>query len=105
MARSEGRYEGQPLLRLLECYVLWAIGALPEVDAKRLVEMTPKLRSIYGADGEWQDAIAKALSLPPNMPTLIRQVWAKNSEIARQNRTILPPQQFAEMFVDQNWRE
>lgn len=36
------------------------------------------------------------------MPERIRELWVKNTEIARQMRTTLSPQEFAEMFVDQN---
>ena len=42
------------------------------------------------------------MQLPSNMPELIRDLWVKNTEIARKAGTILTPQKFAEMFVDQN---
>jgi len=102
MKPSNPRYQGKPLLRLLECYVLWAIEQLPETEANALKEMTPKLQSIYDAQGDWQQVIAAAVRLPPTMPELIRDLWARNSEIARKNQATLTPQQFAEMFVDQN---
>jgi len=96
------RYQGKPLLRLLECYVLWAIDQLPAADANKLKKMTPKLQGIYGVQGEWQQIIAALMELPPSMPETIRTFWAKNTEIARKNQATLAPQQFAEMFVDQN---
>jgi hypothetical protein len=101
-ANANPRYQGKPLLRLLECYVLWAIDQLPAADATRLKEMTPKLQSIYGVEGDWQQIIAAVMELPPSMPDTIRTLWAKNTEIARKNQATLTPQQFAEMFVDQN---
>jgi hypothetical protein len=64
--------------------------------------MTPKLQAVYGVQSNWQQVIGAAAQLPPNLPTIIRQMWAKNSEIAQKNRVTLSPQQFAEMFVDQN---
>jgi hypothetical protein len=102
MTTSNPRYQGKPLLRLLECYVLWAIDQLPANEVNALNQMTPKLQAIYGMQGNWQQIIASAVKLPPNMPTMIRNMWSKNSEIARKNQSILTPQQFAEMFVDQN---
>ena len=96
------RYHGKPLLRLLECYVLWAIDQLSKKDADVLLQMTPKLQTIYGAQGDWQQVIAAAVELPPNMPELIRANWAKNTEIARKSSASLSPQKFAEMFVDEN---
>jgi hypothetical protein len=99
---SNSRYIGKPLLRLFECYVLWAIGKLTDQEAATLQAMTPKLQSIYSHDGDWPDIIAAVGDFPENMPELIRDMWVKNYEIARQNKATLSPQHFAEMFVDDN---
>lgn len=96
------RYAGKPLLRLLEYYVLWSIGHLAEEDASRLQAMAPKLTDTFGGDGTWQGAIATTMELPHNMPELIRQVWARNQQIAAASGVELPTEQFAEMFVDSN---
>jgi hypothetical protein len=98
------RYEGKPLLKLLESYVLWAIGQLPEKDSALLEEMTPKLRSIYGVQGEWPQIISAVMQFPPNMPMLVKNLWTKNTEIATKNHATLTPQHFAEMLVDSNFR-
>ena len=45
------RYEGKPLLRLLELYVLKAIGELSQESEDSLKAMGPKLQAIYGGDG------------------------------------------------------
>jgi hypothetical protein len=102
MATVNPRYQGKPLLRLLECYVLWAIDQLPATEMNTLKEMTPKLEAVYGVEGNWQQIIAAVVQLPPNMPDMIRVLWAKNTETARKNQATLTPQRFAEMFVDQN---
>ena len=100
---SNPRYDGKPLLRLLELYVLRAIGELPEQERQTLEKMAPKLKAIYGGNGEWHEAIAAAVHMPADMPTAIRDVWAKNLEVARANGVILHPQMFAEIFVDENF--
>lgn len=64
--------------------------------------MTPKLQSVYGIKGDWQQIIHEVMELPPNMPTVIRELWEKNTAIAKKNGATLAPQQFAEMFVDNN---
>jgi alpha-ketoglutarate-dependent taurine dioxygenase len=97
------RYDGKPLLRLLELYVLWSIDELAEADGKNLTAITPRLHSTYGSSGAWHDAIAAAMHLPKSMPELIRDTWAKNRKIAEANSAVLGPQQFAEMFVDANF--
>jgi hypothetical protein len=81
MQESQPRYKGKPLLRLLECYVLWTIERLSEADANLLNEMTPKLESIYQIKGNWQEIIAGVMHMPPEMPMLIKDLWIKNSEI------------------------
>ena len=95
------RYEGKPLLRLLELYVIDAVGALPPEQAKSLETMAPKLCQIYGTTGDWRAAIAKAI--PETMPGSIREMWNKNQAIARQDGTSLTAEAFAVMFVDANF--
>ena len=97
------RYQGKPLLRLIECYVLWAINELSEKDGKNLTEMAPKLREVYGIDGKWNEIIGGVMSFPDNMPELVRDMWARNQEVAMQKNTTLSPEQFAQIFVDQNF--
>ncbi|TIU47173.1 MAG: hypothetical protein E5W19_23200 [Mesorhizobium sp.] len=98
------RYDGQPLLRLLDVYVLWAIGELSQESEEGLKRMAPKLQSLFGGDGQWHDAVAQSMHMPEGMPAAIRDMWRRNVEIARVNGTTLPPERFAEMFVDENFR-
>lgn len=100
---SNPRYDGKPLLRLLELYVLMAIEELPPADRQTLESMAPKLLALYGGNGEWHEAIAAAIQMPSDMPAAIRDMWARNLEIARANGVTLHPQVFAEMFVDENF--
>ncbi|HEV3421461.1 MAG TPA: hypothetical protein VG075_14220 [Candidatus Acidoferrum sp.] len=97
------RYQGKPFLRLLELYVLWAIGELAEKEALILEEATPKLRSIYHREGDWKSIIAGEMEFPPHLPAKIRELWKRNLEKARTAGVVLPPQQFAELFVDDNF--
>lgn len=96
------RYDGKPLLRLLELYALRAIGHLDPDDEARLEAMAPKLREIYGSSGEWHEVVAASVKLPPDLPAAIREMWERNQQIARDNQVTLTPQMFVEMFVDQN---
>ena len=49
-------------------------------------------------------AVAQSIHMPEGMPAAIRDMWRKNVEIARVNGTTLPPERFAEMFVDENFK-
>jgi hypothetical protein len=90
------------MLRLLESYVLWSIGQLPETDANLLRQMTPKLQAVYKVQGDWPQIVSTVMQLPPNLPATLIDLWTKNTEIARQHKMTLAPLDFAKMFVDQN---
>ncbi|MPS29672.1 MAG: hypothetical protein E2576_07250 [Alcaligenaceae bacterium] len=100
---ANSRYVGKPLLRLVECYVLWAIGELPEKESLSLLNMTPKLQALYETDGQWQDIMAGIIGSTGDMPGQLKALWRKNKEIARSNHVVLTPQEFTEMVVDNNF--
>ncbi|HKU64168.1 MAG TPA: hypothetical protein VJQ06_03860 [Rhizomicrobium sp.] len=100
---DDPRYDGKPLLRLLELYILKALDELPAMEQATLTRLAPKLQAIYGGNGQWHEAIEAAVHMPKDMPQLIRDMWAKNLEIAQANNVpALSAQKFAEMFVDEN---
>jgi len=97
------RYAGKPLLRLLECYVLWAADELPAEEESKLQAMTPKLREVYKRQGSWQEIVAGEMEFPPDLPQHIRSLWIENSQRAQNSSVELPAEDFARMFVDQNF--
>lgn len=98
------RYDGKPLVRLLDAYVLWSIGMLPPEQDALFQQMTPKLRQVWNRQGErWYDVVASEMGFPETMPASIRAIWEKNQAIAEVNNTTLSPTDFAYMFVDQNF--
>jgi hypothetical protein len=101
--QRNSRYAGRPLLRLLECYVLWAIDELPEKEKTSLFDMTSKLQKVYNSGGSWQSIVSATVAMDAEMPQHLKMLWKRNIEIARQNGTVLTPQQFAEMVVDDNF--
>ena len=97
------RYDGKPLLRLVELYILHVLNELPATEQEALDRLAPKLQSVYGGNGAWHEAITAAVHMPAEMPQFIRDMWDKNLEIARTNNVqALTPQKFAEMFVEEN---
>lgn len=99
------RYEGKPLLRLVELYVLDAIGALtPEHDAL-LKAMSPQLCQTYEIPegGDWRQAIVKALGIPDDSPEIIRETWEKAETMAAKDKVNLAAETFAVAFVDANF--
>lgn len=101
---SKQRYAGKPLVRLLDAYVLWAIGALPTEQAALLQQMTPKLRQTWNrTEDHWHDVVASQMQFPATMPASIRETWQRNQAVAATGRVTLTPVDFACMFVDQNF--
>jgi len=97
------RYDGKPLLRLVECYILSAIGHLPAPDEARLATMAPKLGALYGVHGTWPEIIAQVMKFPPQAEEEFRKLWRHNSALAAQQNQQLLPEDFAQMVVDQNF--
>ena len=57
------RYDGKPLLRLLELYVLNAVDELPAPEQETLNRLAPKLQAVYGGKGQWDEAVASCASV------------------------------------------
>lgn len=96
------RYAKRPLVRLVELYVLHALDALSASEIETTAKLAPYLARTYRRTGTWVEILSAELEFPPNLPDLIRAMWARNQEIARQNNAVLTAQVFAEMFVDSN---
>lgn len=97
------RYVGKPFLRLLECYVLDAIGKLQADQAEVLRLMEPKLGETYGTKGTWQQIVSAQMSLPDALPGKIRALWDRQLETATARGSTIDPSEFATAFVDQNF--
>jgi hypothetical protein len=96
------RYAGKPLLRILECYVLYSIGELNTEDNQKLQKISPKLSKVYGVDGAWTEIVESVMDLPETFIDQVREIWERNRTLAAKNGEILNAQDFAEMFVDTN---
>ncbi|MEG3180460.1 hypothetical protein [Sphingomonas sp. LT1P40] len=70
-------YAGKPFLRLLDSYVLDAIGVLDAKSDATLTAMEPKFREIFGATGDWRTIVAQRMQFPDGMAGAIREVWVK----------------------------
>jgi len=102
---SMERYEGRPLARLVECYVLDAIGMLPDVYRQNLEKMEPYLTKTFNIGGNWKEIVASVMEFPETMPATIERLWHKNLGIAKAQGAPVIPEEFAMAFVDQNFPE
>jgi hypothetical protein len=96
------RYEGRPLILILDNYVLDCIGQLP-ADKKALI--TTIVQKVFGGGSDWKKTVREVLQLSDSIEENIRSLWIQNKEIAAQNNSELHPVQFAKMIVDDNFAE
>ncbi|WP_340586833.1 hypothetical protein [Erythrobacter alti] len=98
------RYEGKPFLRLLDSYVLSAIGRLDEANAKWLTEAEPHFRESFEAQGSWKDIVVARMQFPEGMEASIREIWQKGRvQFLAQDGTEPDPVTFTHQFVDTNF--
>jgi hypothetical protein len=105
MNRSIDRYEGKPFLRLLDSYVLDAIGQLTERQREGLALMEPMLQAVYKSADSWQEIVRTQMNLPPSLPQAISKMWGGYMNAAKGQGLPAHPHEFVERFVDENFPE
>ena len=98
---KDPRYDGKPLLRLIELWVLWAIGEIDDADQARLKEIEPQLQKTWGGEGAWHEMIGDTWQLPASLPEQLRGMWQRNLETARREGVPPPREIFAKSIADQ----
>jgi hypothetical protein len=92
-----GRYEGRPVLRLVEAYVLDRLDLLDPGSADSLAAMAPKLASSLGSSADtWQGVVADALDLHSDCDDAVRRDWERMITVDPE----LEPQHFAQLVAD-----
>jgi hypothetical protein len=96
------RYEGRPLILILDNYVLDCIG---ELASNKQALITTLVQKAFGGGPDWKKTVREVLQLSESIEENIRSLWTQNREIAVQNKAELHPVQFAKMIVDDNFAE
>lgn len=97
------RYAKRPFLRLIDCYVLDAIGQLDDDQRAALTRMEPKLATVFGIEGSWSEIVEKQMEFPASLRTQIRGIWGRYLDFARQTGRSVDPGEFVVQFVDNNF--
>jgi hypothetical protein len=97
------RYVGKPFLRLLDAYVLEAIGHLDAQQADALQAMESRLGAVYGTTGSWQQIVAAQMDFPQDLPAQIRRIWDNGNAKAAALGQAADPLEFTRQFVDTNF--
>ena len=98
------RYTGKPFLRLVDSYVLDAIGHLDAAADANLTRLEPRFHAAFNATGDWRTIVATQMRFPEGMAGAIREIWEKGKPrfIAEQGREP-DPLEFVRIFVDTNF--
>lgn len=98
------RYAGKPFLKLVDSYVLDAIGHLDEVSDAALTAMEPQFHAAFGMAGPWRVIVSDNMKFPEGMPGAIREIWDKGRvRFVDANGHEPDPAEFARIFVDTNF--
>lgn len=97
---SQNRYD-DPFVRILELYVLKAVGALEKEDAEAMKKLTPELQQIYGHGGGWTRIVEHVMEFPRDAMDETRALWIeRKDEVAQNEGRRLHPEEFAREFAD-----
>lgn len=82
MTPHESPYQNKPMLRLLDAYVLDAIGLLDKLSISACEAISCRLKSALWVDaGKWQEAVELPMDTPTMSRDEIRTLWP--SEVDR----------------------
>ena len=98
------RYAGKPFLKLLDCYVLDAIGYLDLDLQAELKAIEPQLHILFGGTGGWRETVEARMNFPEGIAGAIRELWEKGRPkfVAAEGHEP-DPHEFVRAFVDKNF--
>jgi len=90
------RYEKQPMLAVLENFVLDALGKLEPEKAAVLQQILSK--TFGGTD--WRKTVREQFGLPGDTATQLKAAWKQRVEEAEQTQVEITPEEFAQSAAD-----
>ncbi|MEM7674602.1 MAG: hypothetical protein AAF449_01225 [Myxococcota bacterium] len=91
-----------PLVRLLENYVLDAIGELSAEDAAQSAAL---VRAVFKTRAPWRSVVEEQFGLVEELGEQLCALWAQNREVAASHGTQLAARDFAILVVDENFSD
>ena len=99
---NDDRYAERPFLRIIECFALDCIDALDPAQRAALEAMAPKLSETLGHEGTWQQVVCAQMDWGEGIEAAVRDLWTRNSDLARTEGIALSPEEFAMLFAEAN---
>ncbi|MBK7144292.1 MAG: hypothetical protein IPH76_03445 [Xanthomonadales bacterium] len=89
--------------KLLKCYLLNVISALPEDTLQVLRNLEPRLQQTYDCPRTWDQIVASQMDFPPDFPDQVRHLWQRNTQLANDANQTLLPTEFVDMLIRENF--
>ena len=87
-----------------KAFILDTLKELPTEKSDLIRNMN--LDNIFSTDfNDWKKTIKKVLNLSDTIEIAIKDLWLRNSEIAKKDRTELNADQFADLFIENYYVE
>ena len=90
------RYEHNPMLAIVENFVLDAIGQL---DAESAAKLSAIVCKTFGGT-DWRKVIRDQFGLPPDTEKQLRAAWKQRQEEADAQQDDVSPEEFAQDAAD-----
>ncbi len=94
------RYQGAPMLILLENLILHAIGMLDSDAYARLHRIEPHLQQTFGQSLTWDEIVKAQLELHSEFENEVRDLWRRASAEADAHGLDADAVQFARAIAD-----
>jgi len=94
---SAKRYDGRPILIIIENYVMGVIG---ELDTAKHTAIAGVVQSVWGSGADWMGTVRKELGWEKSIDDAIHENWRDYQKTARQQGTPGSAVEFAMMFAD-----
>lgn len=95
------RYTGKPFLRLLDNYVMDAIGMLDADTDAALTAEEPQFHKLFATTGSWREIVVSRMNFPAGIAGAIREVWEKGRVQYIAAQGVEPnPWEFTIHFID-----
>ena len=100
---DQDRYKNNPFLRLLDCYILDAIGELRPEQKESLEKLEPRLQETLNAQGSWREIVEDQMDFLPTVAVEIEMSWAGYREHEERLGHEVTASSFVRDFVAQNF--
>ncbi|EWH08839.1 hypothetical protein KLA_17449 [Cellulophaga geojensis KL-A] len=87
-----------------KAFILDTLKELP-TEKNELIE-NMNLDKVFSTDfNDWKKTVKKVLNLSETIEIAIKDLWLRNSEISKNGETELTTDQFAELFIENYYKE